>query len=201
MVLMFGVPNTLMSDGPSLLKYETILLASKDLKFTHHFTLAYCSWNNGAVERLEREVLRFLRATLSELKMNLKERPDVIPNVQAVLNNSPSPRRGNICPFTAFMGRQATPPIKTFLRSTSAKTVTLTEAQAESYKNVEELIKVWADLHPRVQYSLAMNQKQGGDAASRGQLSNLAKGDYVLVARSDFHAGEKCASAGADRAE
>ena len=188
---MFGVPNTLMSDGPTHFKNETLRLVAKGLKAHHHFTLAYCPWSNGAVERLGRELLRVVRSVLSELQMDKKEWPDLIPIVQSVLNNSPSPQRGNVCPITAFMGREPTPPIRTFLRNATVKTVTLSEAQAESALNVKELLLLCDELHPRVQSSLESHRRQARESASRGTLPNFSEGDYVLVARSDFHAGEK----------
>ena len=57
--------------------------------------------------------------------------------------------------------------------------------------NVEELLKLCAEIHPRVQSSLDKHRAQHRQNASRGQLPNFDEGDYVLVARSDFHAGEK----------
>lgn len=186
-----GTPGGLMSDGPTHFKNETVRLVSKGLKTPHHFTLPYCPWSNGAVERLGRELLRVLRSLISELQMDQKEWPDLIPIVQSVLNNSPSPHRGNVCPLTAFMGRDPTAPVNTFLRSTTATPVTITDAQLESKLNAEELVKLCADLHPRLQSTLAEHRRQSREAASKGQLPNFTEGDYVLVARSDFHAGEK----------
>ena len=61
----FGVP-ALMSDGRTNFKNETIRLVSKGLKVPHHFTLPYCPWSNGAVERLGKELIRISRAVLSE---------------------------------------------------------------------------------------------------------------------------------------
>lgn len=188
---MFGVPNTFMSDGPTHFKNETLRLVSNGLKVRHHFTLAYCPWSNGAVERLGRELISVLRSVLSELQMDQKEWPDLIPLAQSALNNSPSRQRGNICPITAFMGRQPSPPIRTFFRTSTVKTVTLSQAQHESALNGKELVKLCEELHPRVQSRLAKNRKQARDAASRGQLANFTEGDFVLVARSDFQAGEK----------
>ena len=123
--------------------------------------------------------------------MDHKEWSDLIPIVQSVLNNSPSPHRGNVCPFTAFMGCDPTPPVLTFLRSSTTTPVTVTEAQRESALNVEELVRLCADLHQRVQSALAKHRKQSREAMSKGRLPNFTEGDYVLVARSDFHAGEK----------
>ena len=187
----FKVPNALMSDGPTHFKNETVRLVTKNLKTPHHFTLPYCPWSNGAVERLGRELIRVLRATLSELQMDHDEWPDLIPMVQSVLNNSPSRQRGTVCPVTAFMGQEPSTPIKTFMHSSTIESVTLTDLQHESAMNVEDLLKACEDLHPRVQATLQKNRAQQRDKMSSGRLPNFHEGDYVLVARNDFHAGEK----------
>ena len=69
----FGVPEGLMSDGPTHFKNETIRLITRGLKVPHHFTLPYSSWSNGAVERLGKELLRVMRAVLSEFRMQPRE--------------------------------------------------------------------------------------------------------------------------------
>lgn len=38
----FGVRKSLMSDGPTHFKNETIRMVAKGLKVPHHFTLPYC---------------------------------------------------------------------------------------------------------------------------------------------------------------
>ena len=180
-----------MSDGPTHFKNETVRLVTKNLKTPHHFMLPYCPWSNGDVARLGRELIRVLRATLSELQMDHDEWPDLIPMVQSVLNNSPSRQRGNVCPVTAFMGQEPSTPIKTFMHSSTIESVTLTDLQHESAMNVEDLLKACEDLHPRVQATLQKNRAQQRDKMSSGRLPNFHEEDYVLVARNDFHAGEK----------
>lgn len=180
-----------MSYGPTHFRNETIRLVSKALATPHHFTLPYCPWSNGPVKRLGRELLLVLRETLSELQMDNNEWPDLIPIVQSVLDNSPSPQRGNVFPCTAFQGHEPTPPVCTFLRTGTTTPVTVSEAQLESNLNVEKLIKFCAKLHPRVNATLTKNRLQAREHASRGHLSNFEEGDYVLVARPEFHAGEK----------
>ena len=54
-------PGGLISDGPTHFKNETVLLPIA-LKPRHHFTLPYCPWSSGALQRLRRELLRFLRS-------------------------------------------------------------------------------------------------------------------------------------------
>lgn len=89
------------------------------------------------------------------------------------------------------MSREGSPFVKKFLRSTTAKTVTFRDPQAESAKDVEELINICADLLPRVQWSWALKSKQVRNTASHGQLENSGEGDYDLVAKSDFPLDKK----------
>jgi transposase InsO family protein len=189
----FGVPNCLMSDGPTHFKNETVRLVSKGLKVPHHFTLPYTPWSNGAVERLGRELLRVFRAVASELQMRLEEWPDILPLVQSVLNNAPSPSRGNVAPLTAFTGQDPSPPISTFMRTETAKPVTMSQVQRERALNIEKLVAACAELHPMVQRDVQENRRRMRESRSAGKLPNFAEGDFVLVAREDFSAGQKLA--------
>lgn len=187
----FNVPKGLMSDGPTHFKNETIRLVCKGLRVPHHFTLPYSPWSNGGIERLGKELLRVFRATASELGMRTDEWPDLLPVVQSVINNSPSPQRHNIPPVTAFTGMPATPPISTFYRSVTATSVTPDAVQSGRLANIMHLQDALNLLHPVVQNSLQTQRKCIRDAMSRGDKPNFSEGDYVLVARDAFTAGEK----------
>jgi len=189
----FNVPNGLMSDGPTHFKNETVRLVSRGLKTPHHFTLPYTPWSNGAVERLGKEVLKVFRALVSELRMDLTEWTSLVPIVQSALNNSPSPQRGGVAPVTAFTGMKAQTPIATFMRASTGLPVTLTDAQRDRALNIAALHREVGELHPMVQQTVRTNRARHRDSASRGKLANFEEGDYVLVAREDFHAGEKLA--------
>lgn len=54
-----------MSDGMTNFENNTLRLFWKGVKEPHHFTLAHCTCDNGAMELLGRELVRVLRATLS----------------------------------------------------------------------------------------------------------------------------------------
>lgn len=69
--------------------------------------------------------------------------------------------------------------------------VTIAEAQPKSELNVDELVKLCVDLHPRVQSTLAKHRKKSREARSKGQLPKFTEGDYVVVAPVNFHANEK----------
>lgn len=187
----FGVPKSLLSDGPTHFKNETVRLVCEGLRVPHHFTLPYCPWSNGAVERLGKELLRVFRAVLSELQMRHDEWPDLLPLVQSALNTAPSPQRGDVSPITAFTGLPPTPPISTFIRTATAKALTITEAQRECVFNIKDLQERAAELHPIISHTLKENRRRHRQASEKGQLCNFAEGDFVLVAREDFTTGEK----------
>lgn len=99
----FFIPNGLMSDGQRHFRNETIRLLCKSLRVPHHFTLPYTPWSNGAVELLEKEILRTFRAITSELQMDFKEWTDLLPVIQSIPNNSPFPHLQNVASVTAFL--------------------------------------------------------------------------------------------------
>lgn len=187
----FGVPKMLMSNGPTHFKNEAVRLVSKGLKVPHHFTLPYTPWSNGAVERLGKEVLRVFRSVCSELQLRPEEWTDLLPLIQSALNNAPSPQRGNVSPLTAFTGSDPTPPISTFIRSSTSTPVSITDVQRERSLNIAALLSKMADLHPIVQDSVQSGRERARKAMSRGSLPNFSEGDFVLVARQDFTAEEK----------
>ena len=119
--------------------------------------------------------------------------PDVLPLVQSALNNAPSPQRANISPITAFLGRDPTPPIGKFIRSSVVTPVTIEKLQLEKSLNIESLKTRVAELHPQIQNTIQANREQSREYARKGVLPDLTDGDYVLVAREGFFPGERLA--------
>lgn len=78
-----------------------------------------------------KELLRVARPTLSELQMDNKQWPDILPLFQSTLNMEPSPQRGNVAPITAFTGLDTSHLLASFIRSDTAEAVTLLEVQRE----------------------------------------------------------------------
>ena len=91
------------------------------------------------------------------------------------------------------MGTEPTPPISTFLRTRTVTPITVSEAQREWLLSVQKLKDRIGEMHPVVQETVRKNREKARRAASRGSLPNFTEGDYVLVAREDFFAGEKLA--------
>ena len=100
----FGTVVQWISDRGSHFKNDVVRELRDQTNGLHHFTLAYCPWSNGTVEVVCRELLRALRAFLSEFQLPHRSWPSVMPVVQSVLNNSPLSRLGNRCPIPVFTG-------------------------------------------------------------------------------------------------
>ena len=49
----------------------------------HHFTLPFCPWSNGSVERCNRDILAMLRCLLGENLDDLSNWPYYLPIVQS----------------------------------------------------------------------------------------------------------------------
>ena len=108
----FGVVTQWVSDRGSHFKNEVVAGLSDKLRGSHHFTLPYCSWSNGTVEVVCRELLRVLRALTSEFQIHFRIWPSVLPLVKYILNNIPLVRLGGRCPLTAFTGVPAGLPLR-----------------------------------------------------------------------------------------
>lgn len=63
-------------------------------KVRDYFTLSYCPWSNGVVERVNVDVLVLLKAVLIELLW-----PIAVPIVQHIINNTPSESLGGLAPL------------------------------------------------------------------------------------------------------
>ena len=111
----FGVALTWVSDQGSHFKNRVIDSLNRQLRAYHHFPTPYSPQSNGTLESMCREVLRAVRALLSEFRLKKTEWPSVIRIVQSVLNHSSRPSLGQKAPVTAFAGLPADNPLRTLL--------------------------------------------------------------------------------------
>lgn len=123
--------------------------------------------------------------------MCLEKWTDLRPLVQNAQNSAPSPSLGYIKPITAFMGTEHTPPSSTFLRTETAESITITEADRERMLNIQALKVRVAELHLLVQASVQKNRERSRPAASTGQPPNFTDEDYVLVDRKKLFVRKK----------
>lgn len=125
--------------------------------------------------------------------MRPNEWPDLLPFVQSVVNNSPSPPRGDIPPITAMTGQEATPLIQTFYRSSALKPVAISDVAPDRALNVKLLCERMKEIHPVVQNTLLDLRRRNRENIVKGMLPNFTDGYFVLVSREDFSACGKLA--------
>ena len=101
------------SDRGSHFRNQLVREIRERMHCAHHFTLASCPWTNGSVEVVRRELLRAMKALLSEFKMPFKMWPTVVPIVQSISNNTPLARINGLFPRTAYTQLPADSPLLT----------------------------------------------------------------------------------------
>jgi hypothetical protein len=199
----FGVAMLWVSDRGSHFKNQVMDGVRKALRSQHHFTTAYSPWANGTVERACREVLRATRALLSEFQLNSKQWPEVARIVQSVLNNSPSPHRGNIAPITAFTGRAPDSPLRSLVTPDTNVTLTLDDVQAQQLLQIQELRLAVDEIHKRSKTFADSNRASARQQKNQSHAvaANFEVGDFVLVAKRELRGGEKLGLNGTGRRE
>ena len=96
----YGVVPTWVSDQGSHFKNTVIRELNEKLGAEHKFSLPYCPWSNGTIERVNRYTLNVFRALLSEFRILPREWVRLKPLVQMSLNHTAVPSLGNLAPVT-----------------------------------------------------------------------------------------------------
>lgn len=175
-----------MFDAPTHFKNETIQRLTKGLKVPHHYWLPYKAWRNKPVERLGKEHLKVCRSITVELHMKAEEWSYLLPIVQTILNNSPSPQNRNIPLLTVSRSMKPTAPISMFMRSSVSAAVTVTDMQRERMINIPFLKQNITQIHSVVQVLLEISRNRAREVVLCEKLSNFYESSFVLVARDNF---------------
>jgi hypothetical protein len=206
----YTTPTYLMSDNGSHFTSQLIAELARSLVMQHHFTLPYCPWSNGSVERVNREIQSLLRIMQSSHNIPHYEWPTCLPNVQDVLNKTPSSVLGNRSPKEIFQGFPRFNPLQYMLREeedTLALDDFVMDVNVErSFKALQEALhtsgqRVTAESRLRAGHNAAYLAKQLPLRVRRAQelgkhiydvtndelLPRFVPGDFVLVATTMKH--------------
>ena len=147
----------------------------------HHFTAAYAPWSNGRAERVNKELREVLSALMVEGNMPNADWPYVLPTVQSILNNNPSPVIGGLSPITVFLGRPPTNPLRVVFTRTQRKAgvVPIPASTPEVIANTKRLQDELQRLYKYVD-DVPLRVLPPRDTAVP---VDFTPGDYVLVAR------------------
>lgn len=147
----------MMSDGPTIVKNETLWLVSRGLHVSHHFIVPYSPWNNGRIERLGREIPHKFRWFTYELHLFHGEWPDNFHLVQSEINNEPSPQRSGLVPIKAMTELPPSPPPSPFYRGHKYAPVAVWDASRETALNVQEPSNLAGNFHVVVENAFQDN--------------------------------------------
>jgi hypothetical protein len=190
----FGMPQTWVSDGGSHYKNETLKELRRRYGALHHITLAYCPWSNGTVESFMSQILKVLRALLSEFRMPEAEWTTLLPMVQGALNSAPSPKLGGRSPIEVFTGIKPKRPLDSIRFQKTGKYASLEEVSEKTLEEFRRLEEARDKLHKEVKVTASEARKKSRDRVNNRatiKYPNLMEGDFVMVARETVLANQK----------
>jgi len=181
----FGTVQHWVSDRGSHFKNSLIHLIRDRIRGRHHFTLAYCPWSNGTVEVVCRELLKCMRALMSELQLPFKSWNTVTPLVQSVLNSTTKGRLGNRSPLTVFTALPSDNPLSFVQRRTNrqVQTLSIDEARVRQIGNIEALMSAVCSMHKDVAgraNKAREDRVRRHNAKTNVRECNFDQGDFVL---------------------
>jgi hypothetical protein len=203
----YGKPLSLRSDQGSHFKAKVLEELTKKYKIQQNFTLPYSPWANGAIEILNKTLLRVLRSVILENNLQIQDWPYLLPLIQGVINGTTSERLAGHAPREVFMGLQNLDPLEPYHilyhpKEDSIRNVSLTSTEIESHlRDLHEDLK---DRHKKVDE--AKKRKRIAQDKAFRKKHNLPEedeegnlipdcdfriGDYVLVAMSNLKSKRK----------
>ncbi|GMF41581.1 unnamed protein product [Phytophthora fragariaefolia] len=192
----FGVVRLWVSDQGAHFKNQVIARLQSALGAHHHFTLAYTPWANGTVEVVNREVLKSVKALLSERKLQTTYWPRVLPVVQAALNSMPSDRLGGATPLTAFTALPGESQLRSILHPQDPLEASVTWVEAEITNHLQTVRAALDGMHAEMTSASEERRRAARDrhAKKRGvTLPKFSEGEFVLAATATGRSGNKLA--------
>ncbi|GMF22827.1 unnamed protein product [Phytophthora fragariaefolia] len=179
-----------MVEGEGGIKYILRALGAQ-----HHFTTAYTPWANGTVEVVNREVLKRVKALLSERKLPVRDWPSVLPVVKSALNEMPADRLGGKSPLTAFTALPGGAQLQHILlpRDPADTTVQWVDQEIPARLSKFELpwmgcMQKWLMTDKRRRVPRARHERRQGV-----KLQKISECDFVLAATATGRSGHKVA--------
>ncbi|OWY93915.1 hypothetical protein PHMEG_00036510 [Phytophthora megakarya] len=117
----FGPAKVLISDTATRFKNELQTELCRYTQTQQDFTVAYCPWINGSVERINRDILQVLRVMVLEFRLRQEQWADLLPLVQANLNQTAVQSLANLSPIEVFTGLERPSPLRRIVVTRDAK--------------------------------------------------------------------------------
>ncbi|KAH9088225.1 hypothetical protein LEN26_019605 [Aphanomyces euteiches] len=177
------MPRVWISDQGTHFKNVAVKALAHKFKVKHDFTLAYCPWRNGTVERMNRDILQVMRVMLREFRLAEHQWDYLLPIVQANLNQTPVPSLANKSPMELFTGLEPTSPLDAIILGSGLRDVGPLGADVRS--SLDELRASLQVLHKAILDKNEARATKAMIATANAEACNVCEGDYVLWSRVD----------------
>lgn len=101
---MFGLPKAVHTDRGTAFTGAVFAQLTKKFRLSHKLSFPSLHHTHGTVERVHRDLVRAIRAFLSEFQLPKSRWWDVLPLAQAAINGTPTAKLGNRSPREVFCG-------------------------------------------------------------------------------------------------
>lgn len=192
----FGVAHQWVSDQGAHFKNQVIEKLQRALGAHHHFTTAYTPWANGTVEVVNREVLKCVKALLSEKKLRPTDWARILPVVQAALNSMPSDRLGGTTPLTAFTALPGETQLRSILHPRDPFAATIEWVDDDVQRHLAAVQVALEGMHREMTDASEKKKRAARERHAKRQgvtLPKFSDGDFVLVATATGRTGNKLA--------
>ena len=178
----------LVTDQGSHFASEVMKDLSRELRYTHKFSVAYCPWQNGAAEVANKRVLRHLRQLCSEYSLQLDDWKRTIPIIEHVVNNLADESKNRRSPNEIFLGFKYKPTLsgtenyKILIDKILSAPRNAESVEGHIVKLGQELETVLGEQYEYIQLS----RKRARELAnkSRKYILQFQPGDWVMVSTS-----------------
>ena len=158
----------------------------KRYEMRQHFTLAYCPWSNGAIEVVNRIILRIFKALLSEMRLQPNQWKVVLPVVQSAILHTPSDRILDVAPVTAFLQLPASNPITIDAHPTTKAEIPLAEIiqkQNDAFKTAAAALDQMHGMLDAAVQKKNVTRRGNHNQKKHIKPLNFEHGDYVLIGK------------------
>jgi transposase InsO family protein len=181
----FGVVRQWVSDQGAHFRNQVVAELQRALGAHHHFTTAYTPWANGTVDVVNREVLKAVKALLSERRLRIEDWPRVLPVVQGALNQMPADRLNGKSPLTAFTALPGGTQLTSILHPSEAVTTTVDWVDAQVNEHLATVRAALDGMHAEMIAASEKRKRAARERVARRQgvtLTRFTEGYFVLAA-------------------
>ena len=182
----FGLARTWVSDCGTHFRGKVIRELSDLLKAKQSFVLAYCPWQNGSVERVNRDIVQVLRVLLLDYSVNRRDWPYLLPLVQASINHSQVQSLAGHSPIELFTGLVCPTALETVVQDEGLLT---SHAPSDDATTKLAMLRTSLQLMHREVHNKKKNWQCTRRCKHKGVPVNFSIGDFVLRSRVDEKRG------------